>query len=195
MSSDETKSANEETKTNWLANLDDACKAEPNAATLKPSAQAGTRELPPLGLLLGDYAIEAELGRGGMGVVYLAFDPRLNCHVALKLMLHTATPSNLWRFREEAQVTAQLQHPSTVPIYDVGQTESGELYYTMRLVRGPTLAQLVDEHRSRMDLGDVEVPEGWTLFKLLQVFVTVCRSVSNRTTAASSIATSSPATS
>ena len=116
MSSDETKSANEETKTNWLANLDDACKAEPNAATLKPSAQAGTRELPPLGLLLGDYAIEAELGRGGMGVVYLAFDPRLNCHVALKLMLHTATPSNLWRFREEAQVTAQLQHPSTVPI-------------------------------------------------------------------------------
>ena len=65
----------------------------------------------------------------------------------------------------------------------------------MRLVRGPTLARLVDEHRARMDLGDVEVPEGWTLFKLLQVFVTVCRSVSNRTTAASSIATSSPATS
>ena len=178
MSSDETKSANEETKTNWLADLDDACRAEPNAATLKPPEQAGTRELPPLGSQLGDYAIEAELGRGGMGVVYRAFDPRLNRHVDLKLMLHTATPSNLGHFREEAQVTAQLQHPSIVPIYDVGQTESGEIYYTMRLVRGPTLAQLVDEHRSRIGLGDVEVPEGWTLFKLLQVFVTVCRSVS-----------------
>jgi serine/threonine protein kinase len=75
-------------------------------------------------------------------------------------------------------VTAQLQHPSIVPIYDIGQTKSGEIYYTMRLVRGPTLAQLVDAHRAQIAGGDPQAPEGWTQFKLLQVFVTVCRAVS-----------------
>ncbi len=83
-----------------------------------------------------------------MGVVYRAFDPRLRRHVALKLMLQRATAADLGRFRDEARVTAQFQHPSIVPIYDIGQTNSGEIYYTMRLVHGPTLAQLVDEQTS-----------------------------------------------
>ena len=139
---------------------------------------ADTRRLPFLGSELGRYLIEAELGRGGMGVVYRAFDSRLCRHVALKLMLQRATAADLGRFRDEARVTAQLQHPSIVPIYDIDQTNSGEIYYTMRLVHGPTLAQLVDEHRAQIAGREPQAPEGWTLFKLLQVFVTVCRAVS-----------------
>ncbi len=138
--------------------------------------ESGAALLP--GSELDEYAIEAELGRGGMGVVYRAFDPKLRRHIALKLMHLEATATNLTRFRDEAQVTAQLQHPSIVPIYDIGQAKTGEIYYTMRLVLGRTLAEVVSEHRARVTGADPEAPEGWTPFKLLQVFVTVCRSVS-----------------
>lgn len=183
MTSDENRFADEETRTNWLSNHDDEVRSDPNTASLHEdeatsSGRPDAQRLPIPGSELGGYSIEGELGRGGMGVVYRAFDPRLRRRVALKLMLHVASASTLRQFRDEAQVTAQLQHPSIVPIYDVGQTNSGEIYYTMRLVRGPTLKQLVDEYRARAAGGEAETPEGWTLFKLLQVFVTVCRSVS-----------------
>ena len=183
MSSDQTRGPDEETRTNWVSNLNDEVTAEADTATPheEEAVSSGQSETPRLsipGSELGGYSIEGELGRGGMGVVYRAFDPRLRRRVALKLMLHIASASTLRQFRDEAQVTAQLQHPSIVPIYDVGQTNSGEIYYTMRLVRGPTLKQLVDEYRTRVAGGEAETPEGWTLFKLLQVFVTVCRSVS-----------------
>ena len=181
MSSREIKGPNEETTR--LSNLGDVSGAGPGARTPRPDEApcpdpADNRRLPLPGSELDEYAIEAELGRGGMGVVYRAFDPRLRRHIALKLMHLEATAANLTRFRDEAQVTAQLQHPSVVPIYDIGQAESGAIYYTMRLVRGQTLAEVVSEHRARLAGGDPEAPEGWTPFKLLQMFVTVCRAAS-----------------
>ena len=181
MSSREIKSPNEETTR--LSNLGDKSGAGPAAARPRQHEAPcpdplDTRSLPLPGSELDEYAVEAELGRGGMGVVYRAFDPRLRRHIALKLMHQEATAANLTRFREEAQVTAQLQHPSIVPIYGIGQTKSGEIYYTMRLVRGQTLTEVVSEHRAHVAGGDPEAPEGWTPFKLLQMFVTVCRSVS-----------------
>ena len=183
MSSKRAKGQDEATTTNWLSDLDEISGADPSTPALRPDKvpvpdQGDTLELPVPGSKLGEYVIGAEMGRGGMGVVYRTFDPRPRRHVALKLMLHRATAANLRRFRDEAQVTAQLQHPSIVPIYDAGQSASGEIYYTMRLVRGPTLAEVVAEHRTRVAGGGPETPEGWTLFRLLQVFVTVCRSVS-----------------
>ena len=181
MSSREIKGPNEETTR--LSNLGDESGAGPGRGTPRPDEApcpdpADNRRLPLPGSELDEYAIEAELGRGGMGVVYRAFDPRLRRHIALKLMHQEATAANLTRFRDEAQVTAQLQHPSVVPIYDIGQAESGEIYYTMRLVRGQTLAEVVSEHRTHLAGNDPEAPEGWTPFKLLQMFVTVCRSAS-----------------
>ena len=181
MSSSEIKSPNEETTR--LSNLCDESDAGPGAARPRQDEAPGpnpadTRRLPLPGSELDEYAIEAELGRGGMGVVYRAFDPRLRRHIALKLMHQEATAANLTRFRDEAQVTAQLQHPSIVPIYDIGQAKNGEIYYTMRLVRGQTLAEVVWEHRAQVAGGGPEAPDGWTPFKLLQMFVTVCRSVS-----------------
>ncbi len=88
------------------------------------------------------YEILGELGRGAMGVVYKARQIRADRIVALKVMLNIdhARPQELQRFLLEAQAAAQLQHPSIVQVYDVG--EVGELpYFTQEFVDGGTLAQ------------------------------------------------------
>ncbi len=80
-------------------------------------------EAPPLRPAdVAGYVIERELGRGGMGVVYLARHVQLNRHVALKMILAGAHagPQERERFHIEAQAAAQLQHPNIVQIYEVG---------------------------------------------------------------------------
>ncbi|MCI0683039.1 MAG: serine/threonine-protein kinase [Gemmataceae bacterium] len=87
------------------------------------------------------YEIVAELGNGGMGVVYLAWHLGLKRQVALK-MLHGrggASPERLARFRQEAESIARLQHPNIVHIYDVGDHDSLP-YYAMECVAGGSLA-------------------------------------------------------
>ena len=82
------------------------------------------------------------LGRGGMGVVYRAWDRRLNRPVALKMLLAGAyaRPEELERFRREAEAEAGLRHANIVQIYDVGDLD-GRPYFTMEFVEGGSLAQ------------------------------------------------------
>ncbi len=93
-----------------------------------------------------DYELLSPLGRGGYGRVYRVRDLHLEREVALKV-LHphlTADPAVVERFRREAQLAARLTHPNLVNIYDIGG-RSGLLWYTMELVGGPNLAQLVEK--------------------------------------------------
>lgn len=93
------------------------------------------------------YESIAELGAGGMGHVRSAFDHRLQRPVALKqvgaeLRNH---PQIADRFAREAWITASLDHPAIVPIFDAGQDRDGGLYYTMRLIRGRTLTTAITQ--------------------------------------------------
>ncbi len=99
------------------------------------------------------YEVLAELGRGGMGVVYRARDPLLNREVALKVVSSAElTPETEERFQREAQIVAQMDHPGIVPIYDLGRHE-GSLFFVMPLVTGTNLRHLLWEGSLR--LGEV----------------------------------------
>ena len=118
-------------------------------------------ELQP-GDQLAGYEIEAVLGRGGMGVVYRAFDARLGRPVALKLIAPEKAQDERFRtrFLVESQLAASLDHSSVVPVYDAGEAD-GHLYIAMRYVEGTDLGTLLardaplDPERSLALVGQV----------------------------------------
>ena len=95
------------------------------------------------------YEVRGELGRGGMGVIYRAWDSQLGREVALKVLSLDAADSAeaRERFLREAQLAAQLSHPNIVPVYDSGEHE-GQIFLAMQLIDGPTL------DRSKLQLKD-----------------------------------------
>jgi WD40 repeat protein/serine/threonine protein kinase len=108
-----------------------------DSATTQPQAAAYDVKPPEV----RGYDIERELGRGGMGVVYLARQNELNRYVALKMILaglHASGPERE-RFRIEARAAAQLQHPNIVQIYEVGEADSRP-YLALEYVPGGSLA-------------------------------------------------------
>src|SRR5258705_2797139 len=98
---------------------------------------------------IGDYQLVREIGRGGMGVVYEAFQVSLRRRVALKILPFTVSndAKQISRFKNEAQAAAQVQHPNIVPVYAVGE-ENGVHYYVMQLIEGQSLTSLLDGLRS-----------------------------------------------
>lgn len=92
-----------------------------------------------------DYELLGELGSGGFGRVYRVRDLHLERMVALKVLhpLLTQDPAVVERFRREAQLAARLNHPHIVNIYDIGG-RSGLIWYTMEMIEGPNVAQLVE---------------------------------------------------
>src|SRR5512139_3652881 len=96
------------------------------------------------GAVAGRYSLERELGRGGMGVVYLAREVRLDRPVAIKLLPpHLgAEPSLRERFLREARTAAKLSHPHIVPIYAVDEAGT-YVFYAMAYVDGETLTERV----------------------------------------------------
>ena len=105
--------------------------------------------------LAGRYSIDRELGRGGMGVVYLAREVHLDRLVAIKLLPpeKSGLPTLRDRFLREARLAAKLSHPHIIPIHSVDEVD-GFVFYVMAFVDGETLAQRV---RSR---GPVSASEG-----------------------------------
>ncbi|WP_224249254.1 WD40 repeat domain-containing serine/threonine protein kinase [Hyalangium gracile] len=93
------------------------------------------------------YAIQSELAKGGTGRILRARDERLDRPVAVKELLEH-TPGSEGRFMREALLTARLQHPGIVPVYDAGRWPSGEPFYAMKLVAGRPFSQVIEEARS-----------------------------------------------
>ena len=104
--------------------------------------------------------LRREVGRGGMGSVWLAIDRRLRRPVALKQLddAYATNMNQVASFLREARVTAQIDHPNLVPVYEVGVRDGHRIYYTMKLVEGEDLAVRVRskplEERSQTELLD-----------------------------------------
>ena len=96
------------------------------------------------GTQVAGYRIEGVLGHGGMGIVYSARQVALERLVALKILAPqlSADESFRQRFRREGQIQAAIDHPHIIPVYEAGEID-GALFLTMRLVRGPTLKDLI----------------------------------------------------
>jgi serine/threonine protein kinase len=95
---------------------------------------------------IGNYEILEEIGRGGMAVVYRAYQPSLNRYVAIKVLppQFSLDQQFVQRFQREARAAASLRHPNIVVIHDVGQQE-GLYYIVMEYLEGRTLKQLVEQ--------------------------------------------------
>jgi WD40 repeat protein/serine/threonine protein kinase len=112
-----------------------------------PPTPAPRPEIQPF----GHYEQFSELGGGGQGIVYKAWDTGLKRFVAVKLMLHGkySSPEDVQRFRREAEIAANLDHPHIVPIHEIGEHD-GVPYLDMKLIEGGTLTKR---------LGDFRLPE------------------------------------
>jgi serine/threonine protein kinase len=115
-----------------------------HTATLSPSDAVS---LPPKSRSLrmvdpADYTVEYELARGGMGRISAGYDCRHGRPVAIKELL-VEDPASRARFEREAFVTARLQHPSIVAVYEAGRWPSGEPFYAMKMVSGRPLNEVI----------------------------------------------------
>jgi serine/threonine-protein kinase len=131
--------------------------AQPAPSDQAPSGTAGRN------LLFG------EIARGGMGAVLRGRDPALGRDLAVKVLLeaHRDNPELVGRFVEEAQIGGQLQHPGVVPVYELGQFQDDRPFFTMKLVKGQTLAKLLLQRTSPQE----DLPH------LLTVFEQVCQTI------------------
>jgi serine/threonine protein kinase/formylglycine-generating enzyme required for sulfatase activity len=120
------------------------------------------------------FEIREEIGRGGMGAVYRAWDRDLRRNCAVKFLERASlddagTRHRLERFLEEAQVTGQLEHPGIVPIYEIGIGEEQRLYFVMRLVEGRDLTKLLLLHRAGS--------KSWSTTRIVTVLQGVCETM------------------
>ncbi|KAA5540743.1 SUMF1/EgtB/PvdO family nonheme iron enzyme [Roseiconus nitratireducens] len=137
---------NDETRFNSAGYLDGSVTRSSDGS--QPYGMRGLGEAPET---IGRYRIERQLGEGGFGVVYLAFDERLNRRVALKVP-HAdlvARPHAAEVYLREARTVANLEHPNIVPVYDFGTTEDYPCFIVMKYIEGMDLRTRI----SRTPLG------------------------------------------
>ena len=120
------------------------------------------------------YAIGEELGTGAMKQVRRTQDKNAARDVALAVMLDKSPkPKKVSRFVREARITAALEHPNIVPIYDIGIDEAGKPYFTMKLLGGETLHGILQ----KLNDGNADYRRRYPLNRLLQIFLSVCNAV------------------
>jgi serine/threonine protein kinase len=121
------------------------------------------------------YKVITTINRGGMGVILQTRDLRIRRTVAMKVMKtsNQFSRENVLRFIDEAQLTGQLEHPNIVPVYELGLDDQGEIYYTMKFVKGTTL----DDVLRNIKNGRQKVIDKYPLGALLTIFQKVCDAV------------------
>ena len=116
-------------------------------------------------LIVAGYDLGTTIGRGGMGEVVEAHDPRIGREVAIKTLRGGAGNAELVdRFLREAKIQGRLDHPAIVPVHEIGHDAQGHPYFTMKRLRGETLADVLER-------GDAP------LSQLLRTFVDVCLAI------------------
>ncbi|MCB9696370.1 MAG: SUMF1/EgtB/PvdO family nonheme iron enzyme [Alphaproteobacteria bacterium] len=131
-----------------------------------PSASLPTEDFEPIELI----------GRGGMGEVWRVHDPTLDRRVALKTVRTTDGKLDD-RFREEARLTARVQHPGVVPIHAIGVLDDGRPYFVMQEVRGQTLARVIRELHAVSGARWTPTTGGWTLERLVGALRQACQTL------------------
>ena len=130
-------------------------------------------EAPKASVFANRYEPRSLLGEGGMGEVRLARDKVVGREVAVKTMLPEVQAFARERFLREARVQGQLEHPSIVPIYDLGVTEEQQLFFTMKRLRGASLERILDD----LTRGDAGAAGRYPQRRLLGAFVQVALAV------------------
>lgn len=140
------------------------------AVPVQPSSPPAVSKLPSA---VGRYVLMGEISRGGMGVVYRAFDPSFGRDVAIKLIHehYARRPAAARRFIDEAQITGKLQHPGIPPVHELGTLPDGRPFLAMKLIQGRTLAALIDDAFSE------QTPTAAEHSRLLVIFESICQSV------------------
>ena len=140
-----------------------------DAAEAARLVRPGSPEMPDLSGQSSRYQLIGELARGGMGAIFQGRDLNLGRDLAVKVIReeHCNHPEMVRRFVEEAQIGGQLQHPGITPVHELGRFPDGRLFIAMKLVRGRTLAALL-ELRGSPDEDRMQ---------LLSVFEQVCQTM------------------
>ncbi|MBA3963343.1 MAG: protein kinase [Chthoniobacterales bacterium] len=119
------------------------------------------------------YDFGEEVGRGGMGRVVVATEKPLQRSIALKKLLRPGNKEDQERFIREARITGGLQHPSIVPVHELSADENGNPFYTMKLVKGLTLLEILQS----LSKGNSDAVRRYPLPALLTIFQKVCDAV------------------
>jgi serine/threonine protein kinase/Tfp pilus assembly protein PilF len=129
-----------------LPTLKQMASLRPSSLNSAPRGWSGADDL--VNGVLGDFRIQREVGRGGMGVVYEAQQISLGRRVALKILPFASVldPRRMQRFQNEARAAASLHHPHIVPVFSVG-CERGVHFYAMQFIDGQSLEKVVQERR------------------------------------------------
>ena len=140
---------------------------------LYPTDRIGERALQELEET-AKYDIAGHVGSGGHAEIHRALDLKIRRAVAMKIMNDESRSSDdMIRFVAEAQITGQLEHPNIVPVHELGKNEAGQYYYTMKLIRGRSLKDVLHE----LSEGNPEYVRDYSLGVLLGIFQKVCDAI------------------